>query len=80
MKLNQMISSVLEQRNDLGVDLAEQCKHTHTASLDDLVRLGYSNLLHCYTSFVLNVLQHHLVFVTVKSDASSCSTRSSRTA
>lgn len=80
MKLNQMISSVLEQRNDLGVDLAEQCKHAHTASLDDLVRLGYSNLLHCYTGFVLNVLQHHLVFVTVKSDASSCSTSSSRTA
>lgn len=68
---DQVLRSFSEPREHLLVDFLQLLHSAHAGGFDYLFGLRNTNLLHCNASLLLDVLQHELVLVREKSDASA---------
>lgn len=57
-----MVSRISKKWQNFFIYLLEVFNGTHTASFDDLLRLGYANLLHDNAGLIFDVLQLHFLF------------------
>ena len=68
---DQVVSGFSEKIKHFLVNFGELFGCLFEGGLDEVVRLGYANLLELNSSLILDLLDLHLVFVRVESDASA---------
>lgn len=67
--LDQMLSCVDKQWDDLIFDFFELLDNAHAGGSDDLLRLRHTDLFHGDSGLRLDMLEHQFVFIREESDA-----------